>query len=587
MTRFEKELASGVSRLLRRATALKPLTRGNAGLWEKLLLAYEEIRKRYSHLSSYVDCLVAADSRNEDYLSAEARLATLQADFAKIRAELRRGVKKATEPVFSSLVRRPGLSGAAHYLKRLRHEARNSMPATEERLAEDLHVNGLHAWGRLYDRVSGKLEFSMEYPDGRRERVPISQRRALMEHPDRRVRKAAFAGGNEAWRSVEESAAAALNAIAGTRLTLNRYRGVRQVLDVALFQAGMTRKTLAAMMDAVQTNLAVPRRILKLKAKVMGTKGVGWYDLGAPLFPSAEASVPWERAKRMIGDAFARGYPALARFFASVCDENWVDWEPRAGKRPGGFCTGSLLTGESRIFMTYNGAPGDVLTLAHETGHAFHSHVMRDLRPYARGYPMTLAETASTFGEMLLVRSLLSDPATPVEQKATLLDMETGHAVVYLMDIPVRYRFERAFYEERAAGELSVSRCKELMVETQRRIFGDVLEEGGEDPYLWASKLHFYISGITFYNFPYIFGFLLTRGLFAMFQKEGADFLPRYEAFLRLSGSAGVERVARESLGLDLARPEFWAEAICSLGGPTAQLEKLYENGGIEKWRRF
>jgi oligoendopeptidase F len=153
--------------------------------------------------------------------------------------------------------------------------------------------------------------------------------------------------------------------------------------------------------------------------------------------------------------------------------------------------------------------------------------------------------------------------------------MEAGHGAIFLMDIPVRYQFEKKLYEERQHGELSVSRLKELMSETQREVFGDTLEEGGEDPYFWASKLHFYITGVTFYNFPYTFGFLLSRGLFAMFQQEGSDFLPRYEEFLRLTGSDSAEAVAKRALGRDLEDASFWADAIKTLATPLDQLEAL------------
>jgi oligoendopeptidase F len=225
--------------------------------------------------------------------------------------------------------------------------------------------------------------------------------------------------------------------------------------------------------------------------------------------------------------------------------------------------------------MTYNEAFGDVLTLAHESGHAFHNHIMRDLRPFQRSYPMTLAETASTFGELILLESRLEDPAVSGAEKALLLDLEIGHAAVYLLDIPVRYEFEKAFYEEREEGEVSVSGLRELMVDTQRRVLGPVLEPGGEDPYFWASKLHFYIAGTTFYNFPYTFGFLLSRALFTMFRSAGENFLPQYEDFLRLAGSDTVENVARRALGEDLQSPEFWHYAIRSLEEPLQRLEAL------------
>jgi oligoendopeptidase F len=234
-----------------------------------------------------------------------------------------------------------------------------------------------------------------------------------------------------------------------------------------------------------------------------------------------------------------------------------------------------MLNKESRIFMTYNESLGDVLTLAHESGHAFHGYQMRDVRPYARGYPMTLAETASTFAEQVLMNGMLADTTISDSQKATILDIDAGHGAVYRLDLPVRYEFEKAFYEERHGGELSVSRLKELMVETQRRVLGEVLEPGGEDPYFWASKLHFYITGVTFYNFPYTFGYLLSRGLYAAFKKEGGAFLPAYEALLRRAGSDTAENVVKQTVGEDLENSDFWAAAIQSLEEPLRQLETL------------
>jgi len=575
MRRFKEALRRDIASLKDRAASLLPLNDENASGWEDVLTRNEALTRRMSHLSSYVSCLAASDGRNEDYLKEEATLASMRAELAKVRVELLRGVKETPDEIFASFIAQHSLDGAQNYLKRLREEARRAMSTEKEILATDLGLDGIQAWGRLYDKISSRLEFDMLYPDGNRERLPMSQRRSLLEHPDRRVRKAAFDGGNAAWQSVEDAAAAALNAIAGTRLTLNRHRGVGHFLDLALFQAAISAKTLNALFEALFAHLEIPRRILRLKAKSMGTNGVAWYNLGAPIDIPNRQPLSWDQAKDLVKNAFTRAYPTLGHFFQIEIDRNWIDWEPRAGKRPGAFCTSSMLSKESRVFMTYNETLGDVLTLAHESGHAFHGYMMREVRPYARIYPMTLAETASTFGELVLTHGLLEDPSISDAQKAMMLDVEVGHGAIYLLDIPVRFEFEKSFYEERKSGELSVSRLKELMIETQRRILGDVLEPGGEDPYFWASKLHFYITGLTFYNFPYTFGFLLSRGLFATLKKEGKDFLPKYEEFLRLAGSDTAENVVQRTVGSDIGKPEFWSEAIQSLEEPFLRLEEL------------
>jgi oligoendopeptidase F len=578
MKKFKKELKEDIESIRNEASSLSSLDTNNQNEWEKIFLECEDLTMRYSHLRSYIGCLASADSLNEEHLREEAEMSVLGAEFSKLSSVLLNAVKDSPKEAFDSFTKRQALNDAAYYLNRVREESQKRMDPENEILAADLGVDGIGAWGRLYDTVSSKLEFEMEYPDGNKARLPMSQRRSLMEKPDRQVRKAAFEGGNQAWKSIEDITASALNSIAGTRLTLNKHRGIDHFLDVALFQAAISKKTLDAMLEAIHSEIELPREILRLKAKTMNRENIAWYDLGAPMDLEFKKKLTWEEAKRLVKKSFSASYPKLGTFVESVFEKNWVDWEPREGKRPGGFCTGSLLTKESRIFMTYNETIGDVLTLAHEAGHAFHSHVMREIRPYSHFYPMTLAESASTFGEMILTEGILEDPSINEAEKTLMLDTEINHGAIYLMDIPVRFEFEKTFYEERQKGEVSVSRLKELMTETQRRIFGDVLEDGAEDPYFWASKLHFYITGVTFYNFPYTFGYLLSRGLFAMFKKEGKEFLPKYEEFLRLTGSDTAENVARRSIGHDLESPEFWIESIHTLNEPLNKLKALLQN---------
>ena len=575
MKNFKEELQQDIAALQEKAAGLAALDQTNTAQWEEVILDYEGALERFSHLGSYVGCLSSADARSEDYKREEAALAQMEAEWEKLEVELLRAVRDVEDEVFTAFCARPALEECEHFLRRQRQAAQHTMTAEKEVLAAELGVDGLHAWSRLYDTVSGKLEFDMEYPDGRRERLPISQRRSLMHDADRRVRRAAFEGGNAAWQGMEDMTVAALNAIAGTRLSLNRHRGIDHFLDVALFQASIKRETLEAMFAAIYQEVELARRILRLKAQAMQTQGVAWYDLEAPLPLPDQEKLTWEQGKALVEQSFGRVYPDLGAFVGEMYEKEWIEWEPRPGKRPGAFCTGSLLNKESRIFMTYNNTMGDVRTLAHEAGHAFHSRIMRPLRSLAHLYPMTLAESASTFGEMILSEGVLADPSFSAAQKAGVLDMEVGHGAIYLMDIPVRYEFEKAMHQERLQGELSVSRFKELMVEAQRKVFGDILQEGGEDPYFWASKMHFYFTGVTFYNFPYTFGFLLSRGLFSLFKKEGADYLPRYEEFLRLTGSDTAENVARQALGRNLEDVEFWAEAIRSLEEPLDSLEIL------------
>lgn len=570
---FKENLSGDIKSLDEKASDSEPLCGENLAFWKDVFLETEKLISQYSHIRSYVGCLSASDSNREDYLREEAAISLLGSDLEKLEVQLQRALRDADEDLLSEFVSFPDIESASYYVRRVWRNSRFTMSAPKEILASELGVDGISAWGRIYDTVSSKMTFEMVYPDGTKKSLPMSQRRSLMESPEREIRKAAFSGGNAAWEDFEDVAAGAINAISGTRHTLYRHREIDHFLNVALFDAAVSRQTLDSMMEAIRETVELPRNILRLKAETLGLEGVSWYDLGAPMNLGKTGGVDWSGAKSMVSDSFSAAYSRLGGFFDRICRSEWIEWEVREGKRPGGFCTGSLLTGESRIFMTYNGGVGDILTLAHEAGHAFHSHVMRDLRPYAQFYPMTLAETASTFGEMLLAEGLLRDPSTSVEDKVLVRDAEVNHGAIYLLDIPVRYEFERRLYERRAEGELTVSELKELMTETQKEIFGDVLLEC--DPFFWASKLHFYITGVSFYNFPYTFGYLLSRVLFEKFRRHGEEFIPVYEEFLALTGSDDAEGAVKRSIGDDITSKDFWKEAILTLSRPLEELKEL------------
>ena len=560
-------VTADVDAALERFSGLAPLGDDNADAWEAAIAEYEDVATRFGHARTFVGCLRAFDVGDEAAKRAESELSRLSASVRKVAIELVRGLRDVADRTFETFCSRPGLVDASHFLRVLRRDAAQTMSPELEGLAAELATDGIHAWGRLYDDVAGGLTFEL---DGAQ--VPMAQRRSLMRDPDRGVRQRAFESGNEAWRTVRQPLAHAINHIAGTRLTLYRQRGVRHFLEAACEDGGISLKTLEAMLAAVDDHADLPRRFLALKASTMGVDQVSWFDLEAPIPLAGNERIPFEEGTRLVGGAFRAQYGELADYFDRALDRRWVEHSPRAGKQSGAFCASSSLIDESRVFMTYQGALGDVSTLAHEIGHGFHAYVMKGMRPLARRYPMTLAESASTFAELILSESMLGQDGLDDVSRARLLSAALSDAVTFLLDITTRLRFEEAFYTQRQKGEVSADELDALMCGAQRRVFGDVLAEGGEDPQYWSSKLHFFISTISFYNFPYTFGYLLSRGLRAMHASEGDAFLPKYEAFLRQTGSGFAHEVAKETLGRDLESPEFWSEAITSL---TPQLEEL------------
>ncbi|NLM17289.1 MAG: M3 family oligoendopeptidase [Candidatus Riflebacteria bacterium] len=562
---FEKEIMQA-----------EPLSSSNMEEWEKHFLAYEELFKRITHIGSYAGCLAAADAHNEDYAKLSYESGSVTSAAEKFKMLFKGAFKNATDKEFEEFVSRKQLETAAPTLRRYRKASQRTMSDEMEALTADLSVNGFSSWTRLYGTVSGKLNFEMEWPDGKKETIPAAQCRSLCANPDRKLRKAAFEGGKKAWRRVEDVCAAALNALAGTRLTLAERRGYGHFLDVALEQSAISQECLKAMMQAVDEAKEIKLLAGKAKAKVLGLEKLCWYDCEAALQIPGVEKYSWEQALKIIEKAFDKHYPALGTFFRKVIEKQWVDSVAKEGKRPGAFCSSSLYNGESRVFMSYTGSISDISTLAHEVGHAFHSSIIKKNRALCSEYPMTLAETASNFAEIILAEGILNDPEASDSLKLSILTNSVNDIISHLIDIPIRFHFEKRFHEARQKGEVPPSALKEIMRTTMKEQFVGLLEDGGEDELFWASKLHFYADDVTFYNYPYIFGMLLSNAMMQTLKKEGAEaFLPKYELFLERSGAGEAQTIAKKTLGFDLEDSSFWSETIEGLKGRVEKFNAL------------
>jgi oligoendopeptidase F len=572
---FKSELAETIEELTKRAEHLLSESELDIGQWEALIIDYEHLHASVSHLGSYIGCLTSAQADNEDYLKEEVGFSNTQASLSKLGDKLIRGIGLMDEEAFEDLLSRGRLQDAGFFLKDLREQSKHRMPGELEALAAELGVDGISAWSRLYFTSMGNLKFRYEDPESGEKEVPMAQLNSLLSNPDRNRRKSAYQGSIKTFSEHQQTYAAALNAISGTRHTLNKRRGVDGFLDTSLRQSRIKETTLNALMAAIEGRLPFAREVFKFRTDCMGIEDPGYVDLRAPLPLTDEGGPEWKDGVSLVSKAFNAAYPSLGEFFDEVIQKKWVDYTPRDSKRPGGFCTGSLITRESRIFMTYKDTLNDVITLAHEAGHAWHSRVLKDQRILASRYPMTLAETASTFAERILTEGVLSSDEYDNAMKLVLLDAEVEHMLAFLLDLPVRFRFEEAVYKERKSGALSASDFCELMSETQRTIFGDALSVGGEDPWFWASKLHFYIEGVQFYNYPYTFGYLLSTAYINRMRESPESTLNLYEQFLGNSGKMSCEEAVQSTLGEDIEDPNFWAELIDGLQRPFGQYKDL------------
>jgi oligoendopeptidase F len=312
-------------------------------------------------------------------------------------------------------------------------------------------------------------------------------------------------------------------------------------------------------------------RFLDAKAGLLGTERLDWWDQQAPVGVT-RAQPSWQDAQRVVLTRFGAFSPRMEAFVQRALDGRWIEAEDRSGKRPGAFCTDLPQSAESRVFMTWGGSLQSLLTLAHELGHAYHNEVLASRPAAQRRVPATLAETASTFGEALVRGAALREAAGTPDELA-LLDAELTDAAVFLLNIPLRYAFERELYALRAAGALDPQALDAAMVRLQRAWYGPRL--GEPDTSFWARKLHFYLSWSPFYNFPYTFGYLFSGLVYERAAAEGPAWAPAYDALLADTGAGPAERVAARHLGVDLNDPGCWAPTLAQLAERVARFEAL------------
>ncbi len=345
------------------------------------------------------------------------------------------------------------------------------------------------------------------------------------------------------------------------------------MLDAALADNHIDRATLEAMLGAIRESLPMFRRYLEAKARKLGRPQLRWWDLFAPL-GGAHHTFSWAEARTFIVEKFSTFSGELGQFAARAFDEQWIDADPRDGKRGGAFCMEVLGVEESRILANFDGSFEQLTTLAHELGHAWHNECQRGLEPLVRSAPSTLAETASIFCETLVAEAALED-ASPDEQLA-ILEAQLCGATQVCLDISSRFQFESAVFERRPAGELSADEFCELMLEAQADAYGDAVAPETRHPYMWLWKPHYYAYEHNFYNFPYAFGHLFALGLFAIFRQEGAAFVPRYRDLLRSTGQEYAAPLARR-FGIDITTPQFWRGSLQIIAAQLNRFESLGE----------
>lgn len=556
-------------------TSWKSETANDASVLLELLKKQEAINKRLGQVGTFINMWHDAFMDDEHASVVKGQVMELHSEIQQLSTIFTKKLIAISEDQWKELLRNDDLREISFSLEEIREHGKRLLSEDEEKLIAKLNKDGIAAWSDLYNTVGSILTIPFTDKDGQTTELSIGQAMNKMyADPDTKVRAELFEEWEKVWTKNGPVFADILNHLAGYRLTLQEAHGRKGHLEEPLEYNRMTEETLNAMWSAVDAQKQTFFDYLSQKAKLLGMEKLGWQDVDAPVAVGGTKPTrfTYDEACDFIIGNFARFGPELTDFTKHALENRWVEAEDRSNKRPGGYCTSLPEFEESRIFMTFTGSPSDTSTLAHELGHAFHSHVMKDLPELNQGYAMNVAETASTFAETIIADATVKNAATD-EEKISLLANKLEGATAMFLNIHARFLFEDSFYTERAKGIVSEKRLNELMVEAQKEAFGDRLSS--YHPHFWAAKLHFFIDSVPFYNFPYTFGYLFSLGIYAEYLKHPEGFEGKYIALLRDTGSMKVEDLAKKHLDVDVTKQDFWAAGIELIGKDVDEFVEL------------
>ncbi len=520
---------------------------------ESYLSLARRLRSDFLKHFAYVNLRIATDAEDEESNKWANRLRSLSAETTTFSTGFSKWLLEV-EDFEKELAAEPSLSDYRYHLLRLRENAKYLLGDKEEELVAKLSQTGSNAWGQLQSLLTSTLE--VEY-EGEKTTLPAIRNKAHSR--DAQVRKKAFEAEMEAYKKIEKSVAFALNSIKGEVNELTKKRGFESPLHEAVHNSRMRMETLEALMSAMKERLPMFHKYLRQKAKLLGHEGgLPFYDLFAPLGKS-ERTFGEDEAMDYVIDNFHSYGERLAKLAKRAKEEEWIDFTPRKGKRGGAFCMNIHPIGESRILTNFTGSFSNVITLAHELGHAYHGEQIFQEDILNSRYTMPLAETASTLCETIVKRRAIRDAKE--EEKIFLLEQSLMGSTQVIVDIMSRFLFEKRVFETRKETPLSVEKIKQFMLEAQKEAYGEGLDPDTLHPYMWVNKGHYYSGSLSFYNFPYAFGLLFAKGIYALFEEKGAAFTEEIDTLLQKTGAMDVEDVAA-LVGIDVEKKDFWQRSL-------------------------
>ena len=505
-------------------------------------------------IAGYCSLRRSANSKDSEVSALMTRIQMLLAGTAKENVAFEKYVG-SVEDLDAVLDSDEVLAQYKFYFGEVKASVSHNLSDEAEDVFARLNISGGRAWGDLFSYLTATVEV-----DYKGEVTTLSAIRGLAESDNKETRKSAYEAEIAAYKKIKGPIAFALNSIKAQVNTEAELRGYENPLAMTLEHSRMKKETLDAMLEAMREYMPKFRKYLRHKAELLGYKnGLPWYEIFAPMGKAGGKTFTAEESHAYLVEHFESFAPDLAEMVDEAFKNDWIDFYPRAGKVGGAFCSNLPFLKQSRVLTNFSGSFGSVVTLAHELGHAYHGLMIQDHRPLNTGYTMPVAETASNFNELIIVNDAIAK--SEGEEKIQLIESQLQDCTQIIVDIYSRFLFEDEVIRRRKNTFLFAKDLEEIMINAQKEAYGDGLDPDTLHPYMWCCKSHYFSAGLSYYNFPYAFGGLFSRGLYAKYLAEGESFLPKFRALLKATTVESVENVAHIA-GIDLTNPDFWRKSL-------------------------
>lgn len=538
----------------------------NAGAFKKALSEYEEILDLNGKLGSYAHLLWSTDTNEPAYGKLMQQMQELSSKIQQQLVFFDVEWLHIDDEKANKLINSEELKKYHHYLETSRRYKKHILSEKEEQILSAKSVTGRAAWNRFFDESLSAARFEIEGKE-------LTQQQALskMHDSDRKLRQKAHSALTATFRDMSHTTTFIFNTILADKQTDDRLKNYESWVSSRNLANEIDDDTVDTLVNAVTNNYNLVHRFYRLKKQLLGYDKLYDYDRYAPLLKN-QKQISWEEARKTVLTTYRNFHPEMGATAEKFFDEHWIDAAIKPGKRGGAYSAGTVPSAHPYVFMNYDGQVRDVQTLAHELGHGVHQYLSRRQGVLQASTPLTTAETASVFGEMLTFQNLMRQLDDPKEKLALLMGKIDDTIATVFRQVSMN-RFEDAIHRKRRAeGELSTEGFSELWLQTQNNIYGDSVEITDEYSIWWSYIPHFlHTPG---YVYAYAFGELLVLALYETYTEQKEGFADKYLKMLKAGGSEWPEEIVAKA-GLDITRPDFWDRGLAAIETMIEQAEIL------------